>query len=221
MVNPLLRRGSRWLNPGMLVLVGLFFLLPFVTVACVPGGYGRSDASGATTYTGLDLATGGRPAVAADKLRPAAQQVDDRLAPQPLALAALAVVLFALVVAIAVTDARVRRAAVTGLSAIGALLLVANQATVQALLVEKVRAQLTRPIPAGHRISDVVQARNGFWLSLLALGGLAVVNAIGWRRAARARSGGYPHALPTPAPGAPTLTDGTLPVPVDPWPTAG
>jgi len=200
------------LNLATFVLVGLFFLLPFVTVGCVPGGYGRTAADGATTYRGVDLVIGAQPVVTEDKLRPPDQRRSDRLPPQPLAIAVVLLLAGGVAVAVAAEDPRVRRGAAAAIAGAAALLLFANQAVVHGQLADKVRAQLTQPIPAGHKVSEYVQTRYGFWLSLLTLCGLALTNLLGWRRLRRARG---EQATPPPPPTA--VDERTLPVPVDPW----
>jgi hypothetical protein len=206
-VHPAVRQGSRWLTPAGFLLVALLFLMPFATVACVPGGYGRTTAAGATTYRGVDLVTGGQPAVTTDHLRPPEQRRDDRVPPQPLAIAVLVLAIGGALATSVAGSARVRRAVGGTIAGAAALLLLASQAVVVGVLVNKVGSQLTEPIPADRQVSDYVQTRHGFWLCLLALGGSAVANLLGWRRLRRpAESHSVEDAT-------------TLPTPVDPWAT--
>jgi hypothetical protein len=185
-----LHRAARWLSPAGFLLVAVCFLLPFVAVACdAPGGFGRVEPGGTTTYTGFDLVTGGEPDVTADRLRPPAARRDDRLGPQPLAIAVIVLVAAGVVSAVALPRRRSRRAAGAALAAVAALLLVANQATVVALLAARLREQLTVPMPAEREAGDFVKSQNGFWLALILLVALAAANAIGlarrrqlWRR---------------------------------------
>jgi hypothetical protein len=177
------RRSLRWLARGLtpagFVLVGLCFLMPFVTVSCnAPGGYGRVAPGGATSYSGVDLATGGAPTVTADRLRPVEQQREDRLPPQLPALAVLGCAAAGLGLA-AVRNARVRRGGVLLAAGVGAALHVANQYTVETLLAMRLREQLTVPMPAGKTAEDFVRTGPGFGAVLLLLVVVAVGNAAG------------------------------------------
>jgi hypothetical protein len=202
-------RVTRGLTPAGFVLAGLCFLLPFATVSCdAPGGFGRAAPGGTTTYTGVDLVIGGAPAV--DKPAPLAQQRDDRLGVQPLAVALAILIVGAGVATAVVSHARARR--ITGLATAtsAAVLLVANQAVTEALLAEQLREQLTEVMPAGKRAADFVHTGQGFGVCLLVLLGVIVGNAItlAWRswqlrRERRRLVAGSPVA--------------GLPVPVDPW----
>lgn len=172
------RHLARWLTPTGFVLAGLCFALPFVTVSCdAPGGYGRSAPGGTTTYTGFDLVTGDEPAVDPEHVRPAAEQREDRLDPQPLAIAALLLIAAGAVTA-AVRDARLRRATAAALAAGAAVFLVANQGTAEAIIAERLQAQLTTPLPAGKEAADYVQTNPGFLAGALLLGVLAVGNLV-------------------------------------------
>src|SRR3954453_8421168 len=88
-----MRRIARIGSPITLALALVLFALPFLSVSCdAPGGYGRMNAGGTTTYTGLDLAFGTAPSVDADHLRNPTQQQSDDLGVQLLvALAAVAI----------------------------------------------------------------------------------------------------------------------------------
>jgi hypothetical protein len=177
-------RVGRWLNPSALVLVGLCFVLPFATVSCdTPGGYGRAAPGGTTSYNGVDLAIGGEPAVTPpDRVRPAPPGTSDRVW-QPAAAVVLVLVVAGVVLTVRISDRRVRRATLAGLSGVAATTLLVNQALVQAELAVRVSAQLTQPLPAGRTASDYVHAGPGFGLSLGLLLAVATVNGIGWLRA--------------------------------------
>jgi hypothetical protein len=177
-----LRGAGRWVSPTTLVLAGLCFALPFVTVACnTPGGFGRAAPGGTTTYTGIDLAVGGRPDVSPpDKVRPAVG--DDRLWPQPAAAAVLLLIAAGTGFAIAVGEARVRRASVVALSGVAATALLVNQALVESELAVRVGEHITQPLPAGKTIRDYVQTGPGFGLCLLLLLLVAIGNGVAWWR---------------------------------------
>jgi hypothetical protein len=182
-----LRRATRWVSLAGFVLAGLCFLLPFVTVSCdVPGGYGRADPGGNTTYLGIDLVAGDEPEVRPpDKERPAGSRRPDRVGPQPLAIAALVLIGAGAAVA-GVHRNGVRRAgsALVGLAAAGFLTL--NQAVTQKQLADLVAAQLTGPPPEGRTPASYVHTESGFLICLVLLVLTALGNAtfwiVGWRR---------------------------------------
>lgn len=181
-----MKRYGRLLSPAGLVLAGLLFLAPFLTVSCdAPGGYGRAAPGGTTTYTGWDLATGGTPDVTADKLLPPEQRRDDVLAPQPLAAVVLVLVVIGVLIAVGVDRARTRRGVLAALAAIAALFLLVNQATVRVLVEERLREQITGPLPDGKTVGDFVSDQGGFAFSLLALVLVALGNLAGWVRLVR------------------------------------
>jgi hypothetical protein len=202
-------RFARTLTPAGFLLAGLCFLLPFATVSCdAPGGFGRAAPGGTTSYTGVDLVLGGAPSV--DKPAPAAQQRDDRLDVQPLALAAAMLIVGAGVATAVLREARVRRLTAIAIGTAAAIVLVANQATTEGVLAARLREQLAVPMPAGKRAADFVHTGEGFGACLLVLLCVIVGNAIAaaWRswqvrRERRAFVGGSPEA--------------GLPIPVDPW----
>jgi hypothetical protein len=198
------RRASRYFSPTGFVLAALCFLLPFATVSCdAPGGYGRSAPGGTTTYTGMDLVTGGAPTVDPNHLRAAEQRQDDQLDPQVLGIAALLLTLSGAGVA-AVRQARTRRVLAAGLAAAAALFLVANQATATGLLAARVQSQLTVPMPAGKTAASYVHTAGGFLIALVLLAVLALGNLIARLRVRR----GPVEEVPT---------DPTLGMPSDPW----
>ncbi|BCJ68732.1 Hsp70 family protein [Polymorphospora rubra] len=171
------RRG--WFRPVLLAAVLLCFGLPFATVSCgLPGGYGRADAGGITTYRGSTLITGTAPEVSAGHLAAPADRRPDRLPPQlPLLAAALAVVA-ALVCAVRL---RVRPAAAPGstsprrprpglpggLCLAAAVLLVAGELLVLRQLAGRVRDLGT--VPTDRAAGDYVDVGVGFWIALALL----------------------------------------------------
>jgi hypothetical protein len=185
-----LRRATRWFSLAGFVLAGLCFLLPFVTVSCdVPGGYGRADPGGSTSYLGIDLVAGDEPDVRPpDKERPPAARRTDRVGPQPLAIAALVLVGAGAAVAGVHRD-RVRRAstALVGLAAAGFLTL--NQAVTQRQLADLVAAQLAAPPPGGRTPASYVHTEAGFLICLVLLVLTALGNATAWIVDRRRRRG--------------------------------
>jgi hypothetical protein len=188
-----LRRAGRWFSPVSLTLAGLCFLLPFVTVSCdAPGGFGRAAPGGTTTYNGVDLMVGGKPDVSPpDRVRPLPTGQDDRLWPQPTAIAVFVAIVIGVGIAVRVGNQRARRAgvAVVAIAAVTALLV--NQALVEGELTARVADALTAPIlvtpsggglPVGKRAGDFVHTGAGFiaCAALLVLAG--VLNALGWWR---------------------------------------
>lgn len=136
MIRGWLRRSSHNLSSAGFLLVLCCFLLPFVTVSCeAPGGFGRAAPGGSTTYTGVDLSIGGAPQVTpADELRQPAERTADRLDPQLLAIAVLGLAAAGTVATFLIAEPGRRRTVAASLSTIAAVFLVANQATVEALL---------------------------------------------------------------------------------------
>jgi hypothetical protein len=185
-----LRKAGRFFNPTTVILAGLCFVLPFVSVGCdTPGGYAGASPGGTTTYNGIALIVGGEPEVTPGKERPVPPGEDDRLPPQPAAAAVLLLIVAATGFAIRTHEPRVRRAAVAGLAAVGATALLVNQALVQAELTLRVSDHLTRLAQTGVTLDPAKTARDyvhtgpGFGLCLLLLALVAVVNGIGWWRA--------------------------------------
>jgi hypothetical protein len=175
------RTAGRLLSPTSLILAGVCFALPFVAVGCdTPGGYGRAAAGGTTTYSGLDLAFGGRPDVSPpDKIRPVAEQRDDRLPPQPTALIVLVLVAAGTGVAITLEDRRTRRGAVALISGGAATALLVNQALAQSDVTIRVGQQVAVAAP-GADPGKYVQTGIGFVVCLLLLMLTAVITGIGW-----------------------------------------
>jgi hypothetical protein len=182
-VNPKLRATGRALSPTTLILAGLCFALPFVTVSCAtPGGYGRAAQGGTVSYTGVDLAVGGHPDVTpTDKIRPADQQREDRLPAQPTALILLILIAAGTGVAIAMSDPRARRATVALLGGVSVTALLVNQALAQSEVTVNVGEQVALASP-GADPHQYVKAGVGFGLCLLLLLAVTAVNAFAWWR---------------------------------------
>ena len=179
-----LGRIGRWFNPTTLILTGICFALPFVTVSCdTPGGYGRGAPGATTTYNGVDLAIGGEPDVAPpERVRPLPPGVDDRLW-LPATTVVLVLLVAGTVLAVTVPDRRVRRASLAALAGVAATALLVGQALAEAELAVRVGEQLTQPLPVGKSPRDYVRTGPGFVLALALLLSLAVVNGVGWLRA--------------------------------------
>jgi hypothetical protein len=197
--GPSMRRiFVRMLTPTGFVLTGLCLVLPFVTVSCdAPGGFGRAEPGGTTTYSGVDLVSGGGPTV--DKLLPAAQQHGDRLGVQPLAVVFVLLLVAGAVATWLIRERQRRRITAAALAAVGIMLLAANQVTTSALLQARLSEQLAVPMPAGKRAADYVHTDGGFAVCLLALLILLATNLVAWAgsywRTRRARAG-TPDAPP-------------------------
>lgn len=186
----MVRKAGRFLSPTTLILAGLCFLFPFVTVSCTtPGGYGRVAQGGSTSYTGLDLVLGAEPEVTKEHLLPPGEQHDDRLGPQPAAGIVLILIIAGTAFAIRVHERRSRRATVGILSAVAATALLVNQALVQAEVTVRVSDHLARlarapqDIPAGESARDFVQTGPAFVFCLFLLLIVAVGNGVAWWRA--------------------------------------
>ncbi|WP_238010653.1 Hsp70 family protein [Dactylosporangium sp. AC04546] len=175
------RARRRWVSPVTLGLALACFLLPFATVSCgLPDGYGRADTGGVTEYSGVDLAVGGTPKVAAEHVRPRASWRDDRLEPQPAQALALLATLAGLAAGVALARDRRRHGVVGSLAGAGAVLLVAGQAVVTVRLAAAVRGQSA--IPEGKAAGDFVGTGAGFWLATGLLALVAAGNLVRWWR---------------------------------------
>lgn len=158
------------MRPAGFVLAGLLMFLPFISVSCdVPGGYARAEPGGTTEYSGIDLMLGGEPAV--DPPAKVREGVSAQLAPQPLAILTMLLLIAGIVITLRVGETVVRRATVALLSGVAAIFLVVNQITVQTQLHERVPPKYVHNQP-------------GFWLCLATLVLIMVANAIGWLRTA-------------------------------------
>jgi hypothetical protein len=211
--EPTVPRFIRALTPAGFLLAGLCFVLLFATVSCdAPGGFGRAAPGGTTTYTGLDLSLNGAPSV--DRPAPLAQQRDDRLGVQPLAVGLAILIIGGGITATVIRHARQRRITAAGIATAAAVFLVANQVTIQQLLASRLREQLTVPMPAGKRAVDFIHTGSGFAACLLILLGIAVGNATltawHWWLLPRQRR---QFVARSPVAG--------LPQPVDPWAGSG
>jgi hypothetical protein len=175
------RTAGRLLSPTTFILAGVCFALPFVTVGCdTPGGYGRAAPGGTTSYSGVDLAVGGRPDISPpDKLRPVAEQRDDRLPPQPTALIVLVLIAAGTGAAITIEDRRTRRGAVALISGGTATALLVNQALAQSDVTLRVGREVSIASP-GADPGKYVHTGVGFGVCLVLLVLMAVVTAIGW-----------------------------------------
>jgi hypothetical protein len=180
---------GRWFRPAGFVVAAFFLLLPFVTVSCdVPGGFGRAAPGGTTTYTGVHLLTGDSPDVTPpEKIRADGQ--DEKVDPQPLMLVVLLLIVTGVIVVIAVQNQLLRRAIVTVVAGLGAISLLANQIKVQALLRERIRAQVDQPLPPDKQIADYVHNQLGFWACLGTFVVLVMLNGVGWFRSANRSPG--------------------------------
>jgi hypothetical protein len=134
------------------------------------------------------MAFGGEPTVEPQYVLPVEQWREDRMPGQPLAFAALVLVIMGLVWTAWRRDPRIRRAGAAAVAAVASLLLLANQARVEAFLVERVREQVAAAVPQAPQTSDHVQTGNGFLTCLAILLIVCVGNAVGWWRLRRSRS---------------------------------
>jgi hypothetical protein len=183
-VHRALTTAGRFFNPTVLILAGICFAFPFVTVACnTPGGYGRAAQGGTTAYSGIDIAAGGRPQVTPpDSILPLGEQRDDQFPPQPAAIVVLILLVAGTGFAIAIADPRARRVTVTVVSGVAGTALLVNQALFQSDVALRVGEQ-AGPLPSGKTARDYVHVGPGFLLCLLLLLIAVVVNAVGWWRA--------------------------------------
>jgi hypothetical protein len=184
-----LRRAiARYASPTGLALVLLSFGGGFLLVSCdTPGGYGRVHRGGTTSYSGFQLATGQEPKIDEERLRPEAKQQPDRLPVQPLvAVSAICVVVAGGIV----LAAKRHRHLLTSAFAVGAAgTLGAGVLHARTLLVDRVAAQATEPLPRGRTAADYVQIGGPFWIALILLGLVAAGHFVATIRGGGDRSG--------------------------------
>jgi hypothetical protein len=182
-------RASRWarwgvtcISPWVLALALLAFLLPFSAVSCAaPAGYGSVGGGVTAKYRGVTLALGGQPDLEPADRVPAAgtSPAEDHVSPQPLAVAALALTIAALVAAF---TARSRRQLWVAALSSGALVFTAlAQLVFDRQWTARMVDRLTAVNPTGlsrAASEEFVQPAVGFWVILLLLGVTALANGI-------------------------------------------
>jgi hypothetical protein len=192
----------RLVSPAGFVLVGLLFLLPFLTVSCSDGPEPMVNA----VFDGTDLLTGGDPDVVtfgeanapdqdpAEFLNSAKWALGiESFDRQPFAIAAAAVLLFGVLTAL-IRERMTRHASALGIAVLSGALLVATflraaHAVDQDLVL--VRDGVGRSVP--HTTTPAV----GFWLMIGTLALLVIGHAMAL---ARAWPTGRPTADATAAP---------------------
>lgn len=168
---------SRLVGPAGFALAALFFLFPFVAVSCDDPELGGSIE---VSYTGVDLATGGDPAV--ETVGHFGREVGDPIgededppdpAVQGLAILTLLVIVAGLVLSV-LPAAVARLFGAAGAAALGAALLVVTQSVAHSNLVSSIVASAreggAESLTLIERLADdMVQIRIGFWLALAVL----------------------------------------------------
>jgi hypothetical protein len=213
-------RVSRLWSPVGLLLAGLLFALPFLTVSCTgPGPAGRTGTSLTYTFQGTDLLTGGHAdltwrqdrdgrserVLAADDYRSSGGNGQPPGLPidaQPFAIVAVVLLLAGVAAALApIRELRALGAGAAALLAATALVLSETQAY-RALVGDAARyAPAYGTTGAGGAAQDAVRTAYGFWLALGVLAAVAVTNlavrlddrAKGAGRALAARAGTRPE----------------------------
>jgi hypothetical protein len=173
------RGALRWSRTLVLAAVAAFFVLPFVTVGCVPAPVGSQSAGGSTSWSGFQLALGLEPSRGVENLLPREQWQPDDLGLQPLVLAALVVVLAGVVASVVLTDVRTRRLAGLAVAALGAVLVLVSALGARSGLTGLVAAQVgTQDLGDGRAPADFTGLGAGAVLALVALVLLAVGEAV-------------------------------------------
>jgi hypothetical protein len=175
------RLVPRLASPVGFGLALLFFLLPFVAVSCEAPGLGSVEI----TYTGVDLATGGKASVdtvgdVGSVSAPPVQDNED--APQPdvqvLAIVTVALLAIGLGVSLAPLVARTRLLGAGGAAVLGGALLIVTEAVARSNLSSALREAAAKEVDkpgdvpfnlSGSLLDDMVRTRIGFWLSLTAV----------------------------------------------------
>jgi hypothetical protein len=195
-------RTRRLAGPAGLIMAGLCLLLPFMSASCAAPGPPRVQWQ--VTYTGVDVLTGGRPAVAftEDADREPMHDLDDAeirrvlgapptpLPPQPTAWLAAALMVAALA-ATALPSRLWRRTATAGLSIAAAIVLVGATILARRDATDAVAAVLigvAAPPPSMSdirawesygEVRDTFRYLYGFWLAVAALSAVGVANTVG------------------------------------------
>jgi hypothetical protein len=186
--------GRLW-SPAGLLLAGLLFALPFLTVSCAgPGPAGATSTSLTYTFQGTDLITGGHAdltwrqdrdgrtetVLAADDYRSSGRNGQPPGLPtdaQPFAIVAVVLVLAGVAATLApIRELRALGAGAASLLAAAALVLSEMQAY-RALVGEIARyAPTYGTADAGGVAQNAVRTAYGFWLALGVLAAVAVAN---------------------------------------------
>jgi hypothetical protein len=191
--------AARLLSPTGFVLVLLTFLLPFLAVACEVKT-DEQDFSFTATFTGLDLVVGGTPTVRSSIEDQRLDEAGEPIDPQPLAIAAVVVLVGGVAVAL-IRPPLVRLAAGAGTAVIGAAMIFAAEFQARASVEDLVRPSVADLGP-DVTAEDLVRTRFGFWLALILVLGIALGNAVALTRSLRVEPGADPLGLPGP-PGPP------------------
>lgn len=170
-----MRLPKRLASPaGFALALLLFLLLPVTAVSCDEPGVGSFDVS----YTGLDLAADGEPAVTIVDEARSVDESDTAEQPPPepgaqwLAIVTAVLMLTGLAT-VAPRAPRIRLLAAAGVAGLAAALLVTTELVAQANL----RSDLhQRAGDTDFPLDDLVEARPGFWLALLVLMLVSLVN---------------------------------------------
>jgi hypothetical protein len=167
----------QWMRSAWFLVLFLSLALPFVTVSDVPGGFGRVDDQGTTTYSAFDVGAGREPRISgADEVGGEARR-QDTIPAQPLVLLAVAGVIGAAAASMTINDRRQRHLVSSVLSVATLALLAAGQWVGQLRLTDLVTEQMnaTGANPGDKATGDFVTSGYGFWVLVV---GLAVVAAV-------------------------------------------
>jgi hypothetical protein len=181
---------ARLLSPTGFVLILLLFGLPFVAASCeAPQG----DFEFSATFTGIDLAVGGRPDLVSSVDDASEQRFDVSLPVQPLAIIALVAILAGAGSAL-LRERQLRHAVGLGLGVLAAGTLAGAEIHALGDLIDTYRPIVTDVVNAQVAGNEYVHSRAGFWLAFYALVALAIGHAVALLRAWRAAAGPDPAA---------------------------
>ena len=170
-----MKLARRLASPVGFLLALLFLLLPFVAASCDAPGLGSAEIS----YTGVDLATGGKPNVTTTgeltRENGAPVPTEDS-APDPgvqlLTIITMALLAIGLGISLAPV-VRTRTFGAIGAALAGGTMLIVTQAVAQSHLttplLEGLRQLADQPVAVSGGVDDLVHSRFGFWLSLIAV----------------------------------------------------
>ena len=168
----------RLLSPAGFVLVILCFLFPFIAVSCQsPVG------SVSVEYTGNDLAFGGQPSISTSDGEVPQESDVPPTTPQPLALLAYLLTIAGLFTTL-IPALRVRLRTTAIIAGTTALFVIINENSTYSHIVSRLAGQSGNRFASGldsaatDAASNLVHTQAGFWLAMLLLLAITVLNIV-------------------------------------------
>jgi hypothetical protein len=174
----------QWMRSAWFLALFLALALPFVAVKDVPGGFGRVDEGGTTTYSAFDVGAGREPGISGADEVPAGERRADTLPAQPLVLLAVLGVIGGAAASMTINDRRQRHLVSAVLSVGTVAVLAAGQWVGQLRLTDLVTEQMSAngANPGDRATGDFVTSGYGFWVLVVGLVVVAAADlALLWR----------------------------------------